>query len=259
MRWNAVVLAGDRTGTDPVAETAQVNCKAEVRIGGQTFFERVISVLAASNSVRQIVAVGPDKSRIKDVASFNAMVAHYGVTHLPVASGLSLSALRGIQHATHYPTLLLPCDLPLLTPTLIDQYCQQMSSVDASVAIGTVDYAHIQNVLPTLKKTTYKLGGRSLCFAGLFSLLTEEGTQAIKFWQTIEASRKKPLEVIRKLGWSNLLRYMFGLITVEQAAQRLSHKTGVRIAIENLAMPEFAIDIDSVMDYQIVQEYIGEQ
>ena len=254
--WNAIVLAGDRAESNPVAKIAQVACKAEAKLAGKTQLERVFSALAQSKSIKEIYSLGPDENIVQNKLEIDNLIKKYNVHRLPVASGPSISALNGLQHSAYYPALVLTCDLPLLDSKLIDRYCQQMINVDADFVIGAVEEKLIKELLPTLKKTVYQFSGRSLCFANLFSVLTKSGLRAIEFWRDVEASRKKPLEVIRRVGWISVLRYKLGLLNASHAARQLSNKTGARIAIENIVLPELAIDVDSVHDYQLLEAYL---
>ena len=257
--WNAVVLAGDRAEDNPVAKIAGVVCKAEAELAGKMQLERVFSALAQSTAINKIYSVGPDENFTQNKLQLNNLFEKYCVHRLPVAAGPSVSALRGLQQSAHYPTLILTCDLPLLQPSLIDRYCQQMTEVNADFVIGAVEEKLIKELLPSLKKTVYRFGGQSLCFANLFSVLTESGLRAIEFWQDIEGSRKKPLEVIRRVGWTSVMRYKLGMLDISQAAQQLSRITGAQVAIENIIQPELAIDVDSADDYELLQSYLRAQ
>ncbi len=252
-------MAGDRLEHDPVAGFAKVSCKAEVSIAGKTMLERVISALANSISVGQIITVGPDKDVLKRNASLRALMSENNVYTMSAATGPSLSAQQGVLQSSSYPTLITTCDVPLLTPQLVDQYCQQVSALNADFVIGAVEHKYIRNLLPLLKKTTYQFGKQPLCFANLFAVLTESGIKAINFWRTIETSRKKPLEVIRQVGWTSIMRYKLGALDTMQAARQLSCKTDANIIIEKFAYPELAIDVDSVDDYKILQEFLNQE
>lgn len=254
--WNAVVLAGDRGTNDPVAKIAQVSCKAETCVGGKILLEHVVSALADSQSINKIYSVGPDESSVSNGLLINALFEQYKVTRLPVESGPSLSALQGVQTSAHYPTLILTCDLPLLNADLVDYYCQHMSNVSADFAIGAVNYHSIIDQLHALKKTKYQFGQRSVCFANLFAVLSQSGMRAIEFWHGVEGSRKKPIEVIRKIGGLSVLQYKMGILSLEQAAKQLSRKTGTRVVIEDVLHPGLAIDVDTADDYKILQAYL---
>ncbi len=253
MRWNAVILAGDRAQNDPVAVFTGVSCKAEVPIGSSMLLRRVVTALANSRYVEEIYCVGPDEHVITDKYSVAALFEEFNVTRLPIEIGPSLSALRGVQASSHYPTLIVTCDLPLLSADLVDKYCQNLNNIHADFAIGAVDSRRISNLLPELKKTTYQFGVQSVCFANLFSVMTESGMRAIEFWQNIEGSRKKPLEVIRQVGGFSILQYKLGKLSLQQAARQLSRKTSAHIEIVDTPYPEVAVDVDSVSDYKILQ------
>ena len=255
--WNAVILAGDRAHNDPVAKIAGVSCKAEARIGSSMLLSHVTSALAKSESVDQIYCVGPDDRLLSNASSIAELFRKYNVTRLPVELGPSLSALRGVQASQRYPTLIVTCDLPLINADLVDQYCRSLNKIDADFVIGAIDSRHIVKLLPDLRKTTYQFGKHSVCFANLFSVLTESGMRAIEFWQNIEGSRKKPLEVIRQVGGMSILQYKLGKLSLEQAARRLSRKTAATIAIEEMPHPELAVDVDSVEDFQILQSKLS--
>ena len=251
--WNAVILAGDRAQDDPVAEAAGVSCKAEVRVGSSMLLSRVVSALAQSQSINNIFCMGPDESVVTDRSSINALFAEHDVTRLPVQHGPSLSALRGVQESAHYPTLIVTCDLPLLSARLVDEYCQRINKIDADFAIGAIESKLITDLLPELKKTKYQFGKQFVCFANLFSVLTESGMRAIEFWRSIEDSRKKPLEVIRQVGGISALQYKLGVLSLQQAARQLSNKSAANVAIVNLPCPELAVDVDSVADFELLQ------
>ena len=252
--WNAVILAGDRSNVDPVAKAAHVSCKAEARIASRMLLDYVVSALAQSQSVRRIFSVGPENDVVVDKASVNALFEKYDVTQLPVESGPSLSALRGVEASAQYPTLIVTCDLPLLNAGLVDKYCQHLNSINDDFVIGAVNSQNITKLFPELKKTKYQFGQSSICFANLFAVLNKSGINAIDFWQTIEGSRKKPLEVIRQVGGFSILQYKLGVLSLEQAAKQLSRKTAAQIAIVDIPYPELAIDVDSVNDYEILQK-----
>ena len=256
-KWNAVILAGDRSKTDSVAQHTQVNCKAEVVLAGKTLLERVIVALAKSTHISKIFTVGPDPAIVKNIERLNELLKRYNITSLPIAEGPSLSALQGVQASSNYPTLVLTCDLPLLNTELVECYFERIAEANADFVIGAVEHKYIAKLLPNLKKTSYLFGSQSVCFANLFAVLSEKGMHAIQYWQDIEGSRKKPLAVIKRVGWTSVLRYKAGLLDIDHAAQQLSRKTGARIAILDIDFPELAIDVDSVDDFEQLQNYLS--
>ena len=168
----------------------------------------------------------------------------------------ALSALRGVQASNYYPTLVLSCDIPLLNAELLERYCEKCLSIEADFVVGAIEFNNIAELFPNLKKTNYKFGSLSVCFASIFAVLSSEGVRAIQYWRGIEDSRKKPLEVIKRVGWVSALRYKTGLLDIERAAQQLSRKVGARVEIITVNIPELAIDVDSVADFEQLKDYM---
>lgn len=256
MSWNAVVLAGDRGVNDPVAKAAHVYGKAAASMGKTTLLEHVITALDQSKSIDKIFALGPSQQCLEHHTEIHRMLDKYQVEILAPAKGPSASALRGVLASGHYPTLVVTCDLPLIEPLMIDNYCRQLKNVEADFVVGAIDHALIAEKMTTLKKTKYQFNEQAVCFANLFAVLKPQGVKAIEYWQSVEDSRKKPLKLIRKIDWLSILSYKLGRLTLAQVAHKLSQKVDAKLVIENFSVPELAIDVDSAHDYEVLTAYL---
>jgi hypothetical protein len=58
------------------------------------------------------------------------------------------------------------------------------------------------------------------------------------------------------LGWSAVLDYALGRLTLERALARISRRLGLRAAPVILPFPEAAVDVDSVEDLQLVRAIV---
>ncbi len=254
--WNAVVLAGDRGISDPVANAANVYGKAAAKLQNIMLIERVITALNQSDSINRIFAVGPSQQCLDKHPGISILLDKSNVEILAPANGPSASAMSGVLKSASYPTLVVTCDLPLLESSMIDDYCQRLINVDADFVVGAVDYELIGEKVPALKKTRYQFDGQAVCFANLFAVLNQQGVKAIEYWQDVEQSRKKPIELIRKIDWLSLLSYKLGRLTLSQVANKLSNKVGAKLVIEDFSVPELAIDVDSAHDYEVLSNYL---
>jgi len=254
--WNAVVLAGDRGVSDPVANAANVDGKAAAKLHNITLIERVITALNQSESINKIFTVGPSQRCLDGNPDVRTVLDKYNVAIIEPASGPSASAMRGVLASASYPTLVVTCDLPLLNSSMIDDYCRQVVNVDADFVVGAIDYALIGEKVSALKKTKYQFKGQAVCFANLFAVLNPQGIKAIEYWQDVEESRKKPLELIRKIDWLSILSYKLGGLSLAQVANKLSQKVGASLVIEDFSVPELAIDVDSAHDYEVISKYL---
>jgi len=254
--WNAVVLAGDRGESDPVAKAANVSGKALAKLNNITLIERVLAALNQSISINQIFVVGPSQDCLDKNPDISALLENNNAQVIKPAKGPSASALRGVLASANYPTLVVTCDLPLLDASMVDDYCQQVIKVDADFIVGAIDYALIGETVSALKKTQYNFNGQTVCFANLFAVMNPQGIKAIEYWQDVEESRKRPLELIRKIDWLSILNYKLGRLSLQQVANKLSRKVGARLVIEKFSVPELAIDVDSAHDYEVLSDYL---
>jgi GTP:adenosylcobinamide-phosphate guanylyltransferase len=85
---NAVVLAGSRGGTDPVADHAGVSDKALITIGGRTMLARVIGALHEAGIGRVAVAA--------NAPAVVAEAAQQGAEPLAAAAGPSASTAAAL-------------------------------------------------------------------------------------------------------------------------------------------------------------------
>ena len=255
LSWNAVVLAGDRGPTDPVAQAAGVSGKAAATFLDMTILEHVVNALESSSSVESIIVVGPSEQTLKDNPRLTSCFDSKNITYILPANGPSKSAIMGVNQAKYRPTLLLTCDLPLLSGDLIDSYCQSMRSLDSDFVLTAVDYRCIEKFLPEIKKTVYQFKGKQVCFANLFAVLREPGVNVLEYWKDFENSRKKPIELIRKFDWVSFLGYKLKLLTLEKLAGKLSKKVGAKITILSSDIANYAIDVDTADDYRIFCNY----
>jgi hypothetical protein len=78
-----------------------------------------------------------------------------------------------------------------------------------------------------------------------------------QLWQQVEDQRKKPIRVIRFVGWGAVALYALGMLSLSSAAARVSRRMGVRVQVVTLPYAEAAIDVDSVADLDLVQAIVA--
>ena len=64
-KFVAIVLAGDRTDSDPVAAHSDVPCKAIASINGRPMILRVLDALCESDVIKSIVLCGPPEAGLQ--------------------------------------------------------------------------------------------------------------------------------------------------------------------------------------------------
>jgi GTP:adenosylcobinamide-phosphate guanylyltransferase len=256
--FTAVVLAGDRRPDDPVARTAGVRSKALAVVGGRPMARRVLDALGAAGEVRARILCGPGRDVLEHDAGLRTLVAEGHVAWLaPEATpGASAqAALDGLEPAT--PVLLTTADHALLTPAVVDHFCAAARATGADVVAGLARAEQVIAAFPGSRRTILKLGGGGYCGCNLFAFLTPAGREAVRHWRRVEQQRKQPLRLVAgALGWTAIVHYALGRLTLDAALDRLSRRLGLRAAVVILPFPQAAVDVDSVEDLQLVRTLV---
>lgn len=243
----ALVLAGARPEADPVAAYAGVSHKALIPLAGKPLLERVLGALSAAGARR--IAVSANDPQVV------ALADRLGAEVLPAEAGPSLSALRGIE-ALRPPVLLTTSDHALLAPEWIIQFLDDAPET-ADVAVLLARREVVEAAAPGTRRTYLKFADGEWSGCNLFVVRSERGLAAIQLWRAIEADRKRPWRIIRRLGPMTLVRYLAGRLTLGEALQRLSRLCGAEVAAVPSRFGLAAVDVDKPADLDLVRTLTG--
>jgi len=245
--FNALVLAGSRPGGDPLALAAGVSSKALIEIGETTMLERVVAALTQAGAAR-IAVVSSDPAVVE-------LAGRLGCESLPAASGPSESAAAGFRHLGA-PMLLTTADHALLEPDWVRGFIAgQAPGADASVLLARREA--IERDAPGNRRTYLKFADGDWSGCNLFLLSTPAAARALELWKQIEADRKRPWRIVRKLGLLLLLRYLLGRLSLADALARLGRQAG--LMAEAVESPDglAAVDVDKLDDLEFVRRLLG--
>jgi len=252
MRHTALVLAGTRPGGDPLAAYAGVSHKALIDVGGEPMLLRVLRALAAAPTVGRIV-VAIDRADV--LAGFPDLGKE--VTLLPAASGPSASVAAALAREGT-PLLVTTADHALLQAEWIEELLATAArDTTADALLGLARSEAVLAAAPGTQRTwlRFKDGAYSGC--NLFLLRTPATLGIVRLWQQLEAERKRPLTLLRRLGFSYALRYRLGWLSLAQALARLGRLAGARLAPVVLSDGRAAIDVDKPQDLDLVRELVA--
>ena len=250
----AIVLAGDRTKEDALINHSPVGSKAMIEIDGMPMVRRVLNALRAARTVRDIALAGPEAAEVARDAPLAGWIEAGEVRWSEPGPSPSTSAYEVMRSLDpEEPVLLTTADHPLLTAEIVDAFARQSLVDDVDVAVGLAPHALVTEAYPGIRKTVLRFSDGEFCGCNLFAFLTPEGRRAASFWRKIERERKKPLVLIGLLGWSAVIRYRLGLLSLEEALAKLGKRLGLRIRAVVLPYANAAIDVDSIADLMLVK------
>lgn len=239
----ALVLAGSRGPDDSVAQAAGVSAKALAEVAGQTMLARVVAALRAAGVTRILVSAS-------DPAVAEAARA-LGTEPIAAAAGPSASVAAAFAE-TGAPLIVTTADHALLEAAWVTHLVEQ-APADCDVAVMLAERAVIEAAQPGSRRTYLRMADGDWSGCNLFLLATPAATRALVLWQEVEADRKRPWRIARRLGARALLRYLLHRLTLGQAFDRLGEMAGARAAAVASPFGLAAVDVDTADDLATVR------
>jgi len=241
----ALVLAGSRGPSDPMAVAAGVTHKALIPVAGRPMIAHVLDALRHSPAISHIAI------SIEDTQALQAVAADCEI--LPAQASPSLSVLAAVEKLGT-PLLVTTGDHALLKPEWIAYFLAHLPGADVAAAL-----ARSENVLtatPGAKRTFLRFSDGKFSGCNLFYLANVRAKNAISFWREMEAHRKSPLKLAARLGPVTALRYATGTLPLGEALARLSKLAGAKAGIVEMPDGLAAVDVDKLSDLVLVRKIL---
>jgi GTP:adenosylcobinamide-phosphate guanylyltransferase len=252
----ALVLAGSRGPTDPVARMAGVAYKAMAPVAGVPMLLRVMGALRASACVGDI-ALCIDPAALNDTGEATADELRDMTTQFtPMGGTPSQSVQRALEALpAALPLLVTTADHALLTPDMIDHFCRAAPD-DADVVFAVATETLLRRDYPDTRRTYYRLTGQGYSGCNLFLLRRPEAVKVAAFWSDMERYRKRPWRLVAAIGPMTLVSFLLGRLSLEDAARKLSQIVGATVKPVEMPFAEAAIDVDKPADLVLAEEIL---
>ncbi|MFQ5698581.1 MAG: nucleotidyltransferase family protein [Myxococcota bacterium] len=256
---DALVLAGQRPGGDPLARSLGERHKALIRLNGVPMLVRVVEALLGSASVGGRIAVSvEDPKALQDEPALRTLLRSTRVELEPSDRSPSLSVVRHLEASpSRDPLLVTTADHPLLVAPMIDHFTREALATDADLAVGTVAGDLLRERYPSSRRTLIRLGAAGVCGANLFLLRTPRAPRVARFWAGAERFRKRPWRLVRRFGAWPLLLFALGRLDLDSALERASRALGATIRAVPMPWPECAIDVDRREDLVLASSIVA--
>jgi molybdopterin-guanine dinucleotide biosynthesis protein A len=252
--WTALLLAGQRPGTDPLAHAFGEQWKALVRVDGEAMLSRVAKTLLACPSIARVLVVAqqPEILFTGDCA-WLAGEPRIGSAISTSGIAVSVAALAGTAEAP-WPVLVTTADHPLLTPEMVEAAIAGVGEAD--VGIGVVSSRTLLAAYPGNRRTWLKFAGGHWTGANLFALASEKAMPALLAWSEVERDRKKALKLIWHFGPLLAVRAVTRTITLAAALAKAGRKLGACVVPIDLPFAEAGIDVDKPSDHELAEQIL---
>lgn len=242
--FNALILAGQRQGPDPVAIAGGESHKSLVRLLDTPMLRHVTMSITSVAGLHNLYVISDREDILEKAGCGNAAL-------LPPADSPAASLVLAIEKiGLDIPLLITTGDHPLLTDEMI-RHLFEHADKESDLAVGLAPAELVLRKYPGAIRTYYRFAGKGYSGCNLFLARKRNAIKVAQYWRQMEPLRKKPLRLVLKVGPLMLLSYLAGFLTLERAFSSLSRKIGARISPVIMPMAEAAIDVDKPEDLDL--------
>lgn len=249
MMISAVVLSGS-LNKGPLRESDQVDYEALLPMGTKVMVEYVIEALLLSQYIEHIVVVGP-------VAELQARLSNPRVTVTDVAGDVVDNLEAGLKLLpTARRVLIATSDVPLLTASAVDSFVEQCGDMSGDIYYPVIPKSALEKRFANVKRTYVKLREGVFTGGNVFLLNPAVIDKCAANGRRLFELRKSPVGLCRIIGVSFLLKYLLGLLTLEDVREKASILFGVRGEVVVSHNPEIGVDVDKPGDLKLVRSFL---
>ena len=246
--WTAIILAAGRGPGDPMAKAYGVSHKCALLVVGVPMLKRVVDALQGSRSIASISV----SIETVDVAR-RALGKASNIAIVASENSAPLSAIIAIKNNPAFPVLITTADHVLLTPEMIDYFCEQAELNDADFSAGLARAEVILGAYPQSIRTFFKFGKDRVSGCNLFAIRNEKGLRLLEKWKYLESVRKKPWRLVAAFGPLALIRFLLGTMSLDSAFKIVSRRLALSVKPVLLPFAEAAIDVDKPSDLELAE------
>ncbi len=251
-KLTAIVLAGQRPGSDPLAEHFGQPYKALIEIAGQPMLAWVGAALAPRDDIQRIVILAQNAEALLDHPETRWLREEAKVTTRDCGDSVVEAITRTLRAMPiRYPFLLTTADNVLLDKAMIDQFVKRAAGADIGVAL--VERRTLEASYPGNRRTWLPFRGGAYSGANLFWLGSPAALEALAVWRRIEQQRKKARAVLGAFGWGLALLIALRRLTLDQAIARAGKRLGIKARAVVLPFAEACIDVDKPADHAMAE------
>lgn len=249
----AVVLAGSRPGSDPLAAAFGTDLKALVPVAGKPMVRWPVDALLASDRFCRVRVLAQEPERVGA-----ALPAHPKLAVERSAATIAATIERlCFDPSVRWPLFITTADHVLLDEGMIDEFCDLGEIAD--IAVGVVERDNLMARLPQSRRTWVKFKAGSYSGANMFLLSGTRALPALEMWRSVEQDRKKAWAALWAFGPMNFIAAALRLRTIHETLGRISQKLGARVEAVDLSDPLAAVDVDKLADHGLVEKLLAER
>ncbi len=248
MKADAVVLAG-RYNDGKLKEVSNEALEANIKIAGKPMVQYVLDALAKAKDVASIYLVGP-VGELKRYENPRVTVVESG-------EDIMDNIRTGIQRCQTDFVLVLTSDIPLITPSVLDELMARFEATGADFCYPVCLKEDVERKYPGSKRTYARVKEGTFTGGNVFFAKKKIAEKAWPFLTLMVRHRKSPLKMASFLGWWLLLKIALGRAGIGEIEGRVITLLGIVPRAIPGAPPEIGVDVDKPADYELCSRVLS--
>ena len=146
--------------------------------------------------------------------------------------------------AARDPVLVVASDIPLLTPAVVEDFLAACANDSADFYYAIVPQDAIEQRFPGARKTFVRLVDGTFCGGSVMLFNPAVVDRVRTFIERVLAARKKPWLLAQLFGWSIVMKFASGRLTIEEMEAKVRELLGITARAVIMPDPELALDVD---------------
>lgn len=248
---DAIVTAGGIPQPGgPLFEYTRGESKALLDVAGKPMIQWVLDALDGASSIDQVVIVGLPPDTGVTCPKIAAYVPNRGgmLENLRAGAEKALELNPTVQHV-----LVVSSDIPAITSEMVNWAVDTSVETDADVYYNVIPRQVMESSYPTSNRSFLRLKDVEVCGGDMNVIRARKVLTNDEMWERIVASRKNVFKQVALIGYDTLFLIFLRLITLDQAAKRVSERLNLKGRPIVCPYAEIGMDIDKPHQLEILR------
>jgi GTP:adenosylcobinamide-phosphate guanylyltransferase len=248
---DAIVTAGGiPLPEDPLYPYTNGEPKALIDVAGKPMIQWVLDALSEARHVERVVLVG--------LSPKSGVTCQKPLYFLSNQGNMLANILAGIHKVLELNpqaeyVLIVSSDIPGIKPFMVDWLIETAMQTQDDVYYGVVPRQVMEKRYPNSKRTYTRLKDMEVCGADMNIAHVRMATQHLDLWERLIGNRKSPLKQAATLGLDTLFLLLTRRITLQEAAERVSRRIGIRGRVIVWEHAEVGMDVDKPHQLELLR------
>lgn len=255
----AIVMAGRREGAaDPLALAAGIDDKCVLHVGDKPMIAHVLDTLGQTPQIGRIIVSVNDPAVLDDVEAARILKAQGRLTVSRSRTNLVDSVMAAVSEAA-FPIFITTADNVLLTPAALGEFFDGTAQVGAEVAVAFARRESVIAAHPDGQRRFYRFAEDSYSNCNSYWIGNHRALDVAEVFRTGGQFAKHPLRIVQAFGLLNLLRFHYGIGTLDAAFARFSRRFGLKMHAIILTDGSVAIDVDNARTLGVAEAILADR